>query len=154
VRNAPQIVQNVVTYDVVVGVDNADLTLKPGMTASLSVVTAHREDVVKIPQAALRFRLPASRQDGEDTQDGANGVRPEVPGKRERMSKDSPQVWVQEAEQKLTAVSVQTGISDETFVELVTGNLKEGDMIVTGVRTAREDTPQTTLPGFGMRWRR
>ena len=154
VRNAPQIVQNVVTYDVVVGVDNADLALKPGMTASLSVVTAHREDVVKIPQAALRFRLPASRQDGEDTQDGANGVRPEVPGKRERMSKDSPQVWVQEAEQKLTAVSVQTGISDETFVELVTGNLKEGDVIVTGVRTAREDTPQTTLPGFGMRWRR
>ena len=154
VRNAPQIVQNVVTYDVVVGVDNADLALKPGMTASLSVVTAHREDVVKIPQAALRFRLPASRQDGEDTQDGANGVRPEVPGKRERMSKDSPQVWVQEAEQKLTAVSVQTGISDETFVELVTGNLKEGDMIVTGVRTAREDTPQTTLPGFGIRWRR
>jgi len=154
VRNAPQIVQNVVTYDVVVGVDNADLALKPGMTASLSVVTAHREDVVKIPQAALRFRLPASRQDGEDTQDGANGVRPEVPVKRERMSKDSPQVWVQEAEQKLTAVSVQTGISDETFVELVAGNLKEGDVIVTGVRTAREDTPQTTLPGFGMRWRR
>jgi multidrug efflux pump subunit AcrA (membrane-fusion protein) len=81
-------------------------------------------------------------------------VRPEVPVKRERMSKDSPQVWVQEAEQKLTAVSVQTGISDETFVELVTGNLKVGDVIVTGVRTAREDTPQTTLPGFGMRWRR
>ena len=154
VRNAPQIVQNVVTYDVVVDVDNADLALKPGMTASLSVVTAHREDVVKIPQAALRFRLPVSRKDGEYTQDGANGERPEVPMKRERMSKDSSQVWLQEAEQKLTAVSVQTGISDETFVELVTGNLKEGDVIVTGVRTAREDTPQTTLPGFGMRWRR
>ena len=114
-RNAPQIVQNVVTYDVVVGVDNADIALKPGMTASLSVVTAHREDVVKIPQAALRFRLPVSRKDGEYTQDGANGERPEVPMKKERISKDTPQVWVQEAEHKLTAVSVQTGISDETF---------------------------------------
>ena len=55
VRNAPQIVQNVVTYDVVVGIDNSDLALKPGMTASLSVITAQRDDVVKIPQAALRF---------------------------------------------------------------------------------------------------
>ena len=60
-RNAPQIVQNVVTYDVVVGVDNADLVLKPGMTANISIVSAHRENVLKVPLAALRFRPPAQK---------------------------------------------------------------------------------------------
>jgi HlyD family secretion protein len=154
VRNAPQIVQNVVTYDVVVAVGNADLALKPGMTASLSVITAQREDVVKIPQAALRFHPPALKKEGESLPDGANGSRPQGQRKRERVAKETPRVWVQAAEQKLTPVTVQTGISDETFAELVEGNLKEGDVVVTGVRTAGKDTPQTTLPGFGMRWRR
>jgi HlyD family secretion protein len=147
-------VQNVVTYDVVVAVGNADLALKPGMTASLSVITAQREDVVKIPQAALRFHPPALKKEGESLPDGANGSRPQGQRKRERVAKETPRVWVQAAEQKLTPVTVQTGISDETFAELVEGNLKEGDVVVTGVRTAGKDTPQTTLPGFGMRWRR
>ncbi|MBM4257766.1 MAG: efflux RND transporter periplasmic adaptor subunit [Deltaproteobacteria bacterium] len=154
VRNAPQIVQNVVTYDVVVAVENADLALKPGMTASLSIITAQREDVVKIPQAALRFSPPTQKRDGESSQDGANGARPSGQGKRERAPKDTPQVWVQAAEQKLTPVAVQIGISDETFAELIEGNLKAGDVVVTGVQTAGKGTPQTTLPGFGMRWRR
>jgi HlyD family secretion protein len=56
IRNAPIIVQNVVTYDVVIQVDNKDLKLKPGMTANVSVSIAHREGILKIPNAALRFR--------------------------------------------------------------------------------------------------
>ena len=56
IRIAPIIVQNVVTYDVVIQVDNKDLKLKPGMTANVSVMIAHREGVLKIPNAALRFR--------------------------------------------------------------------------------------------------
>jgi HlyD family secretion protein len=56
VRNSPLIVQNVVTYDVVISVDNLDFALKPGMTASVSVRVAHREDTLKVPLAALRFR--------------------------------------------------------------------------------------------------
>jgi HlyD family secretion protein len=56
IRNAPIIVQNVVTYDVVIRVDNIDLKLKPGMTANVSVQIEHREGVLKIPNAALRFR--------------------------------------------------------------------------------------------------
>jgi HlyD family secretion protein len=58
IRIAPITVQNVVTYDVVIKVDNSDLTLKPGMTANVSVVVANKEKTLKIPNAALRFKLP------------------------------------------------------------------------------------------------
>ena len=58
VRNAPITVQNVVTYDTVIGVNNADLKLKPGMTANVSIIVAHRDNVLKISNAALRFRPP------------------------------------------------------------------------------------------------
>jgi HlyD family secretion protein len=58
IRNSPTTVQNVVTYDTVVGVDNADLKLRPGMTANATIITARRDGVLKIPNAALRFRMP------------------------------------------------------------------------------------------------
>jgi HlyD family secretion protein len=64
IRNAPIIVSNVVTYDVVIQVDNKDLKLKPGMTANVSVMIAHREGVLKIPNAALRFRPESAKQGG------------------------------------------------------------------------------------------
>src|SRR3954468_7180799 len=60
VRNAPITVQNVVTYDTVIGVSNDELKLKPGMTANVSIVIAHKEDVVKVPNAALRYRPPSA----------------------------------------------------------------------------------------------
>ena len=63
VRNAPITVQNVVTYDTVIGVSNPDLKLKPGMTANVSIVVAHRDDVLKIPNGALRFRPPDADAD-------------------------------------------------------------------------------------------
>jgi HlyD family secretion protein len=58
IRNAPTTVQNVVTYDTVIGVDNSDLKLKPGMTATVSIITAQRSGVCKIPNSAFRFKPP------------------------------------------------------------------------------------------------
>ena len=58
IRNSPTTVQNVVTYDTVIEVNNADLKLRPGMTANASIITAQRSGVLKIPNAALRFRPP------------------------------------------------------------------------------------------------
>jgi HlyD family secretion protein len=58
VRNAPTTVNNVVTYDCVIGVTNADYSLKPGMTASVSIIVAERNNVLEIPNAALRFQPP------------------------------------------------------------------------------------------------
>jgi HlyD family secretion protein len=72
VRNAPIIVQNVVTYDVVIQVENKDLKLKPGMTANVSVMIAHREQALKIPNAALRFR-PESAGQGNLPEKGSVG---------------------------------------------------------------------------------
>src|SRR2546428_1430922 len=64
VRNAPVTVQNVVTYDVVVGVENPDLRLKPGMTANVTITTASRADALRVPTSALRFRPPAVADEG------------------------------------------------------------------------------------------
>ena len=58
IRNAPQTVQNVVTYDAVIDVDNPDLKLRPGMTANVTFIHAERDDVLRVPNAALRFRPP------------------------------------------------------------------------------------------------
>src|SRR4029077_13471662 len=56
VRNAPQNVQNVITYDVVIGAENRDLALRPGMTANVTIETGRRDDALRVPSAALRFR--------------------------------------------------------------------------------------------------
>jgi HlyD family secretion protein len=153
VRNAPQTVQNVVTYDVVVNVDNGDLALKPGMTASLSLITAQRDNVLKVPLAALRFRPPPARKDG--MKDGASR-RPSPPlsAPKGQKSGDTRQVWRQANGNELVAVPVHIGISDETAAELLDGTLQEGDEILIGTRSDTANAPETTLPGFGMRWRR
>ncbi|MSQ47595.1 MAG: efflux RND transporter periplasmic adaptor subunit [Deltaproteobacteria bacterium] len=152
VRNAPQTVQNVVTYDVVVNVDNSDLALKPGMTASLSLITAQRENVLKLPLAALRFRPKPTGKDGAKDETlrhpPAQGVSKEQKGEGPR------QVWRQTNEKALVAVPVQLGISDETSAELLDGTLQEGEEIVIGSRSDATGDSETTLPGFGMRWRR
>ena len=152
VRNAPQIVQNVVTYDVVVNVDNSDLALKPGMTASLSLITAQRENVLKVPLAALRFRPPPTGKDG--ARDGASHRPPAQVAPKEEKGEGPRQVWRQTNEKVLVAVPVHLGISDETAAELLDGTLQEGEEIVIGTRSDATNTPETTLPGFGMRWRR
>jgi HlyD family secretion protein len=71
VRNAPITVQNVVTYDTVIGVSNADLKLKPGMTANVSIIITHKDDVLKISNAALRYR-PANAPTPERSASGQN----------------------------------------------------------------------------------
>jgi HlyD family secretion protein len=152
VRNAPQIVQNVVTYDVVVNVDNSDLALKPGMTASLSLITAQRENVLKVPLAALRFR---PKPTGKDEARAETSRRPPAQGAPKEQKGEGPrQVWRQTHDKALVAVPVRLGISDETAAELLDGTLQEGEEIVIGSRSDATGAPETTLPGFGMRWRR
>src|SRR6202163_477644 len=76
VRNAPITVQNVVTYDTVIGVSNADLKLKPGMTANVSIVSAHRDDALRIPNGALRFRMPDESPTPAAKRDSSASGRP------------------------------------------------------------------------------
>lgn len=152
VRNAPQVVQNVVTYDVVVSVDNTDLALKPGMTASISIISAHREDALKIPLAALRFRPQFSRSNGGSGEPDQRRLG--LYGAGESGEDGHRQVWVRTNDRRLTPVPVRIGISDDTHAELRDGSLQEGDEVVIGIRPRSDRTQETTLPGFGMRWRR
>src|ERR1051325_9690527 len=82
VRNAPITVQNVVTYDTVIGVSNPDQKLKPGMTANVSIVAAHRDDTLKIPNSALRFRPPDVASSPAPRRDPSSGPRQPAGGNK------------------------------------------------------------------------
>ena len=80
VRNAPITVQNVVTYDVVIQVDNRDLKLKPGMTANITIVVAHREGILKIPNAALRYQPQIAKKENATGGMKIEEPQPQSPG--------------------------------------------------------------------------
>jgi HlyD family secretion protein len=116
IRQAPITVQNVVTYDVVIQVNNRDFKLMPGMTANVSIVIQTRHDVLRITNAALRFRF-SERPAGA----GAGAVE-----------KRGPAVWVLE-NGKPKRISITPGISDGNFTEVVSGDLKEGQQLIVEV---------------------
>jgi HlyD family secretion protein len=118
VRNAPTMVQNVVTYDVVIGVDNPNLELRPGMTATVAITTARRDGVLKVSQRALRFR--PQRPAGEAQ---ASDARSKPPGA------DGSVVYVMRPDGRLEPARVELGIRDDRFAELVSGDLEEGDAL-------------------------
>ena len=135
VRNAPTTVQNVVTYDAVIGVNNADLKLKPGMTANVSIVGAQRDNTLKISNAALRFRPPdASQGQGH----GGRGKPGEHQGERT--------VYVLRGSQP-SPVQIKTGISDGISTELLDG-LKEGDRVVTAITGKAADSASKSSNPF------
>ncbi|MFH0810358.1 MAG: efflux RND transporter periplasmic adaptor subunit [Pseudomonadota bacterium] len=119
IRNAPQQVQNVITYDVVVTVDNRDLKLKPGMTANVSVTTDRRPGVLKVPNAALRF---VPQPSGEDKQP--------QPAEGAEEDRQRQKVWVLARGGRLATVPVKVGISDGDYSELSAGRLTEGQRVV------------------------
>ncbi len=131
VRNAPITVQNVVTYDTVIGVDNKDLKLKPGMTANVSIIIAHKDNVLQLKNAALRFRPPdAATSDQPRSTSSQGGQRPT--GARER--KPERTVYALSFGRP-KPVQIKTGISDGIVTE-VTEGLKEGDKVVTAELSA------------------
>jgi len=135
VRNAPITVQNVVTYDTVIGVSNPDQKLKPGMTANVSIVAAHSDDTLKIPNSALRFRLPDQTPSASPKRDpSASGRGPgNKPGGNRPERRVERTVYVlASGASKPTAVTIKTGISDGVTTEVLEG-LKEGDRVVTGM---------------------
>jgi len=121
VRQAPINVQNVVTYDVVIGVSNDDLKLFPGMTANVKILVDHRDNSLKIPNAALRYR-PAA------TAAASTGNT----NRRTRGAAASQTVWTLDADGKPQPVEVQLGISDGTWTEVRSGNLQEGERVILG----------------------
>ena len=143
VRNSPIVTQNVVTYNVVVRVDNRDLLLKPGMTANVSIEVKKFVDVLKIPNAALRYRPTAK------------GTEPDTAGKRKENGKGKEKeaggqrVYVLGKDGKAAPVQVKTGISNGTFTLLEKGDLKEGDVLVIAETQGKKATGSASPPGMG-----
>src|SRR6202171_5360143 len=140
VRNAPITVQNVVTYDTVIGVSNADLKLKPGMTANVSIVVAQRDNVLQLKNAALRYRPPDATPTETRSTSGPGGARMSG-GSRERT------VYVLSGSRP-KPVQIKTGISDGIVTEVLEG-LKEGDRVVTAELTATAATATPAANPFG-----
>ena len=126
IRNAPITVQNVVTYAVIVKVDNPGLKLKPGMTANVSIVIDDKKDILRIPNAALRVKITDKD-----------------------LKKDSPKgagVWILEKKEP-KRIPLKLGISDNQFTEVVSGYLNENHQIIVEVKT--NDKTKNTRPGGG-----
>ncbi|HAP66759.1 MAG TPA: efflux RND transporter periplasmic adaptor subunit [Nitrospinae bacterium] len=124
VRNAPITIQNVVTYDVVIKIDNPELKLKPGMTANVSISVSNRKDVIRIPNAALRFK-PTEMQN-KVTERGAG-------------------IWIIE-DGKPKQIKVITGISNGNYTELISGDIKEGQELIVESLIKAKSQPQPRGP--------
>jgi len=108
IRNSPTTVQNVVTYDVIINVDNKDYKLKPGMTANVSIITAKKTNVLLVPNACLRF----------------------TPEKGENAPKFKHQgIWMLNNERP-DRVNINTGVSDGSFTEVIFGSISEGQSVI------------------------
>lgn len=148
-RLAPNVVQNVVTYNVVLDVDNTDELLKPGMTAQVRLVVANRPDVLRIPTTALRFRLSEEEQAAEKKREEEKnkGAAKDV---RQVAAKPAPAATVDDVAfrsasetarmfkiYKLDAmnqpqpVDIRAGLSNFRYTEVLSGDLKPGDRVVT-----------------------
>jgi HlyD family secretion protein len=122
VRQSPQTVQNVVTYDVVVAVDNRELVLKPGMTASTQIVLDQRKNVLRIPNQAMRY--------------APMGAAPPSSGE--------PRVWVLR-DGNAVEIPVSLGLDDGNFTEVIRGDLAAGDAVITA-ETRERTGPQSAPP--------
>jgi HlyD family secretion protein len=126
IRNAPITVQNVVTYDVVVKVANPEHKLKPGMTANVSIITAVATDILRIPNAVLRFKWTP---DGASDRGKGGAPGGGVPAVAARDGQKRQGVWILEG-QKPRRVAITTGISDGNSTVVLSGDLKEGDAVI------------------------
>jgi HlyD family secretion protein len=149
IRLNATVTQNVVTYPVIIEVANPDEKLRPSMTANVSIDVATVSDVLRIPNAALRFR-----PEGEVGPGGASGPsgpsgesagpRPGLAGAVPRRTRGAgPTVYVLDASGKLNARKVQIGVSDGRFTEVKGGEIALGDSVATGTATAKSDQSGT-----------
>jgi HlyD family secretion protein len=195
VRFSPTVTQNVVTYTTVVDVSNPELKLRPGMTATVNIITGEAKGVLRVPNAALRFapnlpaeelakimkeagekmfakrqaeggaapageagHAPANAPGSQTTQSGQGGG-PRMFGQGggqgmaggtgggQRSGRRPTTVWYLDAGGKLTVTFIRAGVTDNTYTEVLRGELKEGQEIITGLAAAQTTTAATTPGG-------
>jgi len=134
-RQAPQTVQNVVTYDVVIGVRNDERLLEPGMTATARIITERRDDVLRVPDQALRFApsgLRGAAASGAASTVGAGAG-----------------VWLLQAGRPMRR-AIKTGLDDDSYAEVLEGELRAGDLVIIGEQRLRGSAgaAQPRMVGF------
>ena len=171
VRNAPIVVQNVVTYVAVVRIDNKELLLKPGMTANVQFLVSRKEDVLTIPNMAMRFKPPEEKEEAQELlrreqsrtaarvgerrtsrQSVAGSAAPAVRGTRRVL------IYVLRGD-KAQPIEVQLGITDGSKTEVSSADLHENDPVIIGISSgATAGSPGMANPfqppptrGFGFR---
>jgi HlyD family secretion protein len=171
-RLNPVNVQNVVTYNVVIDVENPDQKLKPGMTANLTITIDERNNVLKVPNSALRFtpqdanrqrtgagagqgqgqRQGRRQQQGDNASGDNSGENRFAPASAPVLPGQIRVVWVMGQNGQPERRRITVGLSDGSATEVVDGDLKEGDMVITGQQisggSANANT-QSRPPGFG-----
>jgi HlyD family secretion protein len=154
VRNAPNIVQNVVTYDAVVRIDNKELLLKPGMTANVQFLVSEKEDVLTIPNMALRFKLPDDKNEAQEALRQERGrAAPQVGARRTnrpggggtgggtRRVRQAKIYIVKDGQAR--AVELQLGITDGSKTEVISGPINEKDLVIIGMSGGASGQSQT-----------
>lgn len=170
VRYAPEIVQNVVTYTTIVEVDNPELKLRPGMTATVSIVTGEARNALRISNAALRFTpnlsqeemmklMTRMREERGSRREGTNperkpdqkgdahrqGTQRTESGQRQsgmrgfgmsgRQMQDFARVWIEDENGQLKMIFIRKGVTDNSYTEIVSGDLEEEQLVITGENT-------------------
>ena len=153
IRNAPQTVQNVVTYDAVIDVDNSDLKLKPGMTANATFIYAEKDSALRVANAALRFRPTPEMLGKTPKTDSPAGsplggapmrwMKPNT-GEAKKNYSDAPPdqrtVWVLR-DGNPQSVKIKVGVSDGSVTEIADGEISEGDQLITDVASGAGGAP-------------
>jgi HlyD family secretion protein len=151
IRKSAQVVSNVVTYLVAISTQNSDLKLLPGMTANVRVVTSVQDDVLKVPNSALRFRPPQKSDDKSDKKtERAKSGQKEGSANGSGRSKREPGVakLYRVENNELKVITVKTGASDGQMTEITGEGVAEGVEVVTGVKggdTGRGRSSSTTM---------
>jgi HlyD family secretion protein len=147
-----QTVSNVVTYTTIVNVENPELKLRPGMTATATIIVGEAKNVLRVPNSALRFTPPQSvleaamkemgnrmgaRSSAQGGQGGPSGVSPQAPAgdpQRSRVQggqrRQASRVWVQDKDGKVHVLFIRSGLTDNTYTEVLQSELKEGDEVI------------------------
>jgi HlyD family secretion protein len=147
IRKAPQILQNVVTYDVVIYVQNSEQKLLPGMTANVKIVIESRPSVVKVPNSALRFRPPGAEAEGGGPRGPAaapgGGPRPGPAGRDRQPGGEGTvgRVFVGGPDGQPRPAMLRLGITDGNVTEVLSGDLQPGTPVIVGLRNGSAGPP-------------